>query len=357
MKVALITRSTLYSVPGGDTVQIEETARHLQDINVNAMVFLSHQKINYSEFDLLHFFNLTRPADILHHTGKSKTPYVITPILVDYAEYDAKHRQGFSRRILRSFTSPEYAKSLARWLLFQDNILAKEYLWKGHRKAIDEVLQKSRMLLPNSIDECKQLHSSYPTLKPYAVIPNGIDERVFYQDSSIDRDERLVICAGRIEGLKNQLSLIKALNHSRFRLLLVGDPAPNHKRYYKQCRQAAASNIAFTGRLDQKELAQLFRKAKVHVLPSWFETCGLSSLEAAASGCNVVVTEKGFTRSYYGREAFYCDPGSTESIYAAVSMAATSASSKQLLHNIATQFTWRQTALKTLEAYNTCLNN
>jgi glycosyltransferase involved in cell wall biosynthesis len=357
MKVALITRSTLYTVPGGDTVQIEETARHLQDINVKARIFLSNQKINYSEFDLLHFFNLTRPADILHHTHKSKTPYVITPILVDYAEYDAKHRRGFSGQILRSFTSPEYAKAIARWLLFQDHIPAKTYLWKGHRKAIQEVLLESKMVLPNSIDEGKQLQSFYPSSTPHSVIPNGINEHLFYKDTAIEKDERLIVCAARIEGLKNQLSLIKALNHTQFRLLLVGDPAPNHKSYYKQCRKAAASNIEFTGRLDQQQLGDVFRKAKVHVLPSWFETCGLSSLEAAASGCNVVVTEKGFTSSYFGREAFYCDPGNAESIYAAVQMAANSDNSKQLLHNIATKFTWRQTALKTKEAYKTCLKN
>jgi glycosyltransferase involved in cell wall biosynthesis len=357
MKVALITRSTLYTVPGGDTVQLEETARHLREFDVDARICLSNQKIVYDDFDLLHFFNLTRPADILYHTRKSKTPYVVTPILINYAEYDGHHRQGLSGWILRNCPSPEYAKTICRSLLFQDHIPPKEYLWKGHQKAIHDVLHKSRMILPNSIEENEQLQTSYSTSKPYSVIPNGINEKLFHQDSSVHRDERLVICAARIEGLKNQLSLIKALNNSHFKLLLVGEAAPNQKAYYKRCREAAKSNVVFTGRTNQQQLANLFRTAKVHVLPSWFETCGLSSLEAAASGCNIVVTRKGFTKSYFGPEAFYCEPDDIQSIYTAVSNAANCENSKQRLHEVAGRYTWKQAALKTLEAYNNCLNN
>ena len=85
MKVAFIARATLYKVPGGDTVQILETAKHLHELGVEVSIFLSHEKINYQEFDLLHFFNLVRPADILYHIKRTNTPYVISPIFVDYS--------------------------------------------------------------------------------------------------------------------------------------------------------------------------------------------------------------------------------------------------------------------------------
>ena len=41
-------------------------------------------------------------------------------------------------------------------------------------------------------------------------------------------------------------------------------------------------------------------------------------------GCNIVITEKGFTREYFGDDAFYCEPGDPESIYNAVENAAQS---------------------------------
>jgi len=38
-----------------------------------------------------------------------------------------------------------------------------------------------------------------------------------------------VLCIARIEGIKNQLNLIKALNDTEFNVLLIGSHAPNQK--------------------------------------------------------------------------------------------------------------------------------
>jgi len=356
MKVAFITRSTLYKVPGGDTVQIMETADHLRKLNVEITVFLSHQQINYKEFDLLHFFNLIRPADILYHIQRTNTPYVISPIFIDYSEYDKNYRKGFAGWVLKRSSSSEYIKTVARWLLLNDKLQSKQYLWKGQRKTIREILEKARMILPNSMKEYKALETSFLVSKPFAVVPNGINEQIFSTDHSVPKDERLVVCAARIEGIKNQVNLVKALTNTGFSVVLIGDAAPNHKRYYQVCKRIAGRNITFTGRLSQHQLANYFKKAKVHVLPSWFETCGLSSLEAAVSGCNIVVTDKGFTSEYFGDDAFYCDPGSPKSIYDAVSAAATSVVSNKLSEKITKHLTWSHAAKKTLEAYKTSLN-
>lgn len=356
MKVAFITRATLYKVPGGDTVQILETAKHLHELGVEVSVFLSHEKINYKDFDLLHFFNLTRPADILYHIKRTNTPYVISPIFVDYSEYDKNYRKGFSGWILRNFSSPEYIKTVSRWILSKDRLQSKEYLWKGHRKSIIAILSSARMILPNSANEYKRLEDFYSISKPHKVIPNGINEQVFRPDDSVRRDENLVVCAARIEGIKNQINLIKALSNTSFTLVLVGEAGPNHKNYYEECKRIAGKNVIFTGMLTQHELANYFKKAKVHVLPSWFETCGLSSLEAAASHCNIVVTDKGFTREYFGDDAFYCDPASPKSIYDSVTAAANSGVSNKLSDKITKYFTWSHAAEKTLQAYKTSLD-
>ena len=96
MKVALITRSTLYSAPGGDSVQIMETAKLLNKNGVTADIKLAFEIINYNEYDLLHFFNITRPADILRHIHKSKKPFVVSTNYVDYSNYDKHQRKGLS---------------------------------------------------------------------------------------------------------------------------------------------------------------------------------------------------------------------------------------------------------------------
>lgn len=356
MKIAFITRSTLFKVRGGDTVQAMETAQELRHSGITVSIFLSHEKINYEDFDLLHFFNLTRPSNILYHIRRTNKPFVVSPILVDYSEYDKKYRTGIPGWILRSFSSAEYIKTVARWLLNKDSLPDKTYLWRGQRKSIQYILQKAKMILPNSIGEQKAMENLYHIQRPCVIVPNGINEKMFNNGAASFKDEFLVVCAARIEGIKNQLNLIKALNNTQFKLLLIGNASANQKAYYDQCKKIAAANVVFTGRLSQKELSSYYRKAKVHVLPSWFETCGLSSLEAAAMGCNIVITDKGFTRNYFGKEAFYCDPQSPESIYNAVLSASKANSSWNLKERIIHEFTWTQAAKKTLQAYQMILS-
>jgi glycosyltransferase involved in cell wall biosynthesis len=356
MKIAFITRSTLYKVHGGDTIQILETAEELRKLGIKVSIFLSHEKINYEDFDLLHFFNLIRPANILYHISKTNKPFVVSPILVDYTEYDRNHRKGLSGKLFKLFSSAEYMKTVCRWILMKDHLPSKSFLWKGQKKSIVYILEKAEMVLPNSPAEYQELEKLYAIKKPFTIVPNGINEKTFSNNSVIQKDQLLVICAARIEGIKNQINLIKALNDTQFKLLLIGNSSDNQKNYYNECKKIASKNIVFTGRLTQKELSSYYKKAKVHVLPSWFETCGLSSLEAAAMGCNIVVTDKGFTRDYFGGNAFYCNPESPESIYKAVVSAANADTSFKLKEKILQEFTWSIAAKKTLRAYERILS-
>ncbi len=134
--------------------------------------------------------------------------------------------------------------------------------------------------------------------------------------------------------------------------MIIGAAAPNQSQYYNNSRKLAAPNITFIDYLPQEELASYYQKAKVHILPSWFETCGLSSLEAAAMGCNIVITDKGYTREYFEDYAFYCDPASPESIRRAIDQAANAPYPDQLGDKILNNYTWQQAAEKPLQLIN-----
>jgi menaquinone-dependent protoporphyrinogen IX oxidase len=79
MRIAFITRSTLFSVKGGDTFQIINTARQLKGLGIDVDIKLTDQQVHYKQYDLLHFFNIVRPADIICHINQSKKPFVVSP--------------------------------------------------------------------------------------------------------------------------------------------------------------------------------------------------------------------------------------------------------------------------------------
>ncbi len=359
MKVAFITRSTLDTAPGGDTIQIKQTAKQLRDLGAEVDILPTTLKINYDRYDLLHFFNIVRPADLLYHIVKSKKSFVLSPIFIDYSEYDRLHRKGISGFIFRRFSpaTNEYFKTIGRWLLGKDSLRSKKFLFNGQLRSIKEIILKASWLLPNSEAEYTALMKEYKINKPYTVVPNGIDPLLFQPGQTVARSEKLVICAARIEGIKNQLNLVKALNNTEFTLLLIGSPATNQKDYYKQCREIASENIQFVDHIPQEELPDYYKKAKVHVLPSWFESCGLSSLEAAAMGCNIVITDKGYTRDHFGDHAFYCDPESPASILDAVRKASRSEWEPGLQEKIFRDFTWQRAAAVTFNVYKNVLRS
>ena len=145
MKVAFITRSTLDKAPGGDTIQIKQTAKQLRNLGVQVDILPTTLKIDYSLYDLLHFFNIARPADILHHIYKSKKPFVLSPVFIDYGEYDRYHRKGITGIIFRMFSpaANEYFKTIGRWLLQKDSLRSKSFLFKGQTRSIKEVMEKA----------------------------------------------------------------------------------------------------------------------------------------------------------------------------------------------------------------------
>ena len=353
MKVAFITRSTLYTVPGGDSQQVLQTANMLKALQADVDIILANEKIDYEKYDLLHFFNIIRPADILIHIKRSNKPFIVSTILIDYSVYDKQYRKGISGRLFSLLPAGgiEYLKTLYRWLSKRDSLVSVSYLWKGQRRSIKEILSKANCIIVQAEEEYSDLVKLYNIHSPFVIIKNGVDITLFKPDASIARNNNLVLCVARIEGIKNQVNLIKALNNSSYKLILIGNAAPNQKNYYDQCKKIAGENISFITHLPQQQLVNYYAAAKVHVLPSWFEVCGLSSLEAAAMGCKLVITDNGYARSYFGDNAFYCNASQPESILKAIDVAMTVNDTDNFQKNILHNYTWQKTAEQTLAVY------
>jgi tetratricopeptide (TPR) repeat protein len=164
-----------------------------------------------------------------------------------------------------------------------------------------------------------------------------------------------VLCVGRLESRKNQLMLLKALEESELTVVLAAGGFSYQPEYEGAVRSfKRKGKTLILDRLSPEMLSSAYAAARVHVLPSWYELPGLVSLEAAAHGKNIVVTRTGTTTDYVGDKAFYCLPGSEDSISSAV-MAAYYAPAKAGLVDMARRYTWEKAVECTVEAYERIL--
>ena len=352
MKVGFVNRSNADSVIGGDTIQMNETARSLKALGVEVARVASPKEVDES-FDLLHFFNIIRPQHIIPylHLPQKK---VVSTIYVDYSEYDQMNRGFLSSSLAKLLgkNGSEYLKALVRHMKRQERVQSRKYLWKGHAASIREVVRKVDHLLPNSESEWRRFQSDFRLMADYSVVPNAVDPNLF---DTNEQERKGVLCVAQIEGRKNQLNLVHALNDLGIEGMIIGKHAPNHASYFELCNKLAGAHIRFMKFMEQKELVANYQRAEVHALPSWFETTGLSSLEAAACGCIPVVSDKGDVREYFGEIAEFCDPSSPKSIADAIERARFRSDHDRVRNFVHERYTWNITAERTLSAYQSLI--
>jgi glycosyltransferase involved in cell wall biosynthesis len=272
---------------------------------------------------------------------------------VDYSEYDQSVRGGKAAKIAGIFgkNRSEYLKSMMRWLKNGEHPGSIKYILSGHKKAIKNILKSASFVLANSQSELDRLYSDFSIDSESIIVPNATD----LDELKIDSKREGVICVARIEGLKNQLNLIRAIKRTDLHLTIIGKASPNHKVYFKQCQNEANDQISFVDHIDQEDLRNFYSSAKVHAMVSWFETTGLSTLEAAACGCNVVISKKGDQPDYFKDHAFYADPANVENMKKAILEAYHSPVSDELMTEIKENYTWEKAATATYAAYQKAL--
>ena len=75
MKVLFVSRPDNFSQPGGDSLHVEQTARQLKRLGVEVTIWRG-ENLTASDFDLIHFFNLTRPTAIMPLLKAKHPPHI-----------------------------------------------------------------------------------------------------------------------------------------------------------------------------------------------------------------------------------------------------------------------------------------
>ena len=166
------------------------------------------------------------------------------------------------------------------------------------------VMTSTNLVTASSIFETMLIADTYKIdeNKIKKIIP-GVDKKIFIPDLSVEK-ENIILSIGRIQEQKGQLQTIEFLNNFKkiqndFKCYFVGGPSGKHgNEYLHELKQTIKDfnldkHVEFLGDLPQTEIIELFKKAKLLIHTSKFETFGLVAIEANTMGVPVLTTNNG----------------------------------------------------------------
>ena len=168
-----------------------------------------------------------------------------------------------------------------------------EYLKKCNKIktfSIKKMLKKVDMISAETVQTCVEMSNMLGRKIDY--IPNGFYNFDF--DENDYEKENIILTVGRLgTEQKNTELLVKAfdsINNKNWNLSLVGTYTDEFKKWLNtNCK---SSNVHLVGNIsDRKKLSEMYKKAKIFVLPSRWESFGLVLLEALSMGCYVICSD------------------------------------------------------------------
>lgn len=251
------------------------------------------------ETDILHVFGSSHhQAEIVFRAAARGIPVVVTSMFV-------------RTHSARSYAMGKMADQLGLRTLFS---VRKRLLEAATRVIAISEAERDDLIDVFDVDASK-----------IDVIPNGVDEMFFGATadlfSSTYGRKDFVLCVASVEPNKNQLTLIDAAATNHLPLVMIGPPketviddVADYVHAVRQRVQRSDDILWLDAGLDHDDplLSSAYAAARVHVLPSRAEAQGLASLEAAAAGANIVMSDLETLRSAFGDDAWYADPSSSE---------------------------------------------
>jgi len=260
-------------------------------------------------------------------------------------------------KTMHAFTAPESVRPLVRW-----------YRRRGYPHTAE--MADAVIINSESLRREVERHLEVDPTK-LRLIPEAVDHDLFHPADPDEAREHLaqrygvrgpfVLFVSSLWPYKNCDGLLRAFARARsdlgdHRLVVVGPG--RDVAYVDQLRKLAddlriGDEVTWVGGVPLEETVHFYRAASVFVYPSHNETFGLPILEAMASSCPVVTSDRSAMPETAGGAALLADPEDPASI--AASIVAACGPDSTLLRKLgverAREFTWAATAEKTLEVY------
>lgn len=240
------------------------------------------------EYDAIQIFGFNENiADFVNALSKKNRNIFIAPILdPDYGILKAKLMSFYGNhrfRLSSRYSSLRNSKNLVKGILVRSEF------------------EKSYMV---------EAYGFKPDLCYIVKLSSGITPQLPFHEKENFCLHISLLCDAR----KNVKRLIDASVKYQFPLVLAGGLRNETEKWTLEEWIRGKSNITYMGWISEEQKTDLYQRARVFALPSTNEGVGIVALEAACCGTDIVVTNLGGPKEYYGDYAIKVNPYSIDEI-------------------------------------------
>lgn len=190
------------------------------------------------------------------------------------------------------------------WKAVKDEDAPKE--WDKYRDMVTRGLQNASMVIAPTQAMLHQAEALYGPFQNSSVIYNGRGQHTF----QFGKKEPFVFSMGRVwDEAKNISTLAHIASDLQWPVYIAGDA-----RHPATGKEVQLENVHFLGQLTEKEVSDWLSRASIYALPAKYEPFGLTVLEAAMSGCALVVGKTDSQAEIWGNAAKYVNPNDADEL-------------------------------------------
>jgi glycogen(starch) synthase len=177
--------------------------------------------------------------------------------------------------------------------------------WSRYHENVSQSLHAAKLIIAPTNAMMKSLQQHYGPLGRGEVIPNGLDPQRFHATTK----ENIVLSAGRLWDAGKNLAALCAVAESIAWPIFVAGPATSPDGETQRI-----DGVRTLGTLEPAALAGWYSAASIYALPARYEPFGLTVLEAAFSGCALVLGDIESLREVWGSAARYVSPDDPQAL-------------------------------------------
>jgi glycogen synthase len=178
--------------------------------------------------------------------------------------------------------------------------------WQRYKAEVQNGLNAADLVVTPSAAMLRALNTHYGPIDNARVIHNGRNAELF-----TSRHKRaLILSAGRLwDEAKNISRVAEIAAEMPWPVLVAGE-----FQHPDQHQSFAAKQCHWLGSLPESQLRRWYASASIYALPALYEPFGYTPLEAALSGCALVLGDIDSLREIWGDAAVFVDPNDSKAL-------------------------------------------